>query len=151
MSHLHCIRDSVRLRSKAFVCKCRQVVIADMFCTGNYLSGEMRDFDFSGAEMPFPRNELPGSCILELVDVQALEFCYVDPPSGCRVIVDLNGVPYLTLWFAGGPLLCVEPCWGLTDHHEQRAFEDTKGIQTILPGEELRASFSMIPQLASSD
>ena len=111
----------------------------------------MRDFDFSGGEMPFPKNELPGSCILELVDVQALEFCYVDPPSGCRVIVDLNGVPYLTLWFAGGPLLCVEPCWGLTDHHEQRAFEDTKGIQTILPGEELRASFSMIPQLASSD
>src|SRR5229473_7513797 len=71
MSHLDCIRDSVRLRSKAFVCKCRRVVIADIFRTGNYLSGEMRDFDFSGGEMPFPRNELPGSCILELVDLPA--------------------------------------------------------------------------------
>jgi hypothetical protein len=29
-----------------------------------------------------------------------------------------------SLWSDGGPFLCVEPCWGLTDHHEQRAFED---------------------------
>jgi galactose mutarotase-like enzyme len=100
--------------------------------------------------VPFP-NELPGSCILEFVDVPQREFCYVDPPGGRCIIVDLAGVPFLNLWSDGGPLLCVEPCWGLTDHHEQRVFEDKKGIQTILPGEELRASFSMIPQLASSD
>src|SRR5437667_12060983 len=151
MSHLRCIRDSVRLRSKAFVCKCRQVVIADMFCTGNYLSGETRDIDFSGGEMPFPRNELPGSCILELVDVPMREFCYVDPPSGRWVTVDLTGVPYLTLWSDGGPFLCMEPCWGLTDHHEQRAFENKEGIQTIAPGRILRASFGMAPELASCD
>jgi len=80
------------------------------FRTGNYLSGEMRDFDFSGGEMPFPRNELPGSCILELVDVPQREFCYVDPPSGRWVIVDLSDVPYLTQWSDGGPFLCIEPC-----------------------------------------
>jgi hypothetical protein len=32
---------------------------------------------------------------------------------------------------------------GLTDHHEQCPFEDTKGIQTIAPGGELCASFTM--------
>jgi galactose mutarotase-like enzyme len=121
------------------------------FSPGDYLSGETRDIDFAGGEMPFPKSELPGSCILELVDVPKRELCYVDPPSGRRVTVDLTGVPYLTLWSDGGPFLCIEPCWGLTDHHEQRAFEDKQGIQTIPPGGELRASFTMTPQLASCD
>jgi hypothetical protein len=65
--------------------------------------------------------------------------------------MDLAGVPYMTLWSDGGPFLCVEPCWGLTDHHEQRAFEKKQGIQTIPPGGELCASFSMTPQFASCD
>ena len=121
------------------------------FSPGNYLSGETRDFDFAGGEMPFPRNELPGSCILELVDVPVREFCYVDPPSGRWVSIDLSGVPFVTLWSDGGPFLCIEPCWGLTDNHEQRAFEDKEGIQTISPGGELRTSFDMTPQLASCD
>jgi len=47
--------------------------------------------------------------------------------------------------------LCMEPCWGLVDHTEQRAFEDKEGIQTISPGGKLRTSFSMTPQLASFD
>ena len=121
------------------------------FSPENYLSGETRDIDFGGGEMPFPKSELPGSCILELVDVPKREFCYVDSPSGRWVTLDLTGVPYLTLWSDGGPFLCIEPCWGLTDHHEQRAFEDKQGIQTIPPGSELRASFAMAPQLASCD
>ena len=121
------------------------------FSPDDYLSGETRDIDFAGGEMPFPKDELPGSCILELVDVPKREFCYVDPPSGRWVTLDLTGVPYLTLWSDGGPFLCIEPCWGLTDHHEQRAFEDKQGIQTIPPGGELRASFTMTPQLASCD
>jgi galactose mutarotase-like enzyme len=121
------------------------------FSPQNYLSGETRDIDFSGGEMPFPKGELPESCILELVNVPKREFCYVDPPSGRWVTLDLTGVPYLTLWSDGGPFLCIEPCWGLTDHHEQRAFEDKQGIQIIPPGGELRASFSMTPQLASCD
>jgi galactose mutarotase-like enzyme len=121
------------------------------FSPGNYLSGETRDIEFPGGEMPFSKNELPGSIILELVDVPRPRFSYVDPPSGRWVTLDFAGVPYMTLWSDGGPFLCVEPCWGLTDHQEQRAFEDKKGIQTIPPREELRASFSMTPQLATCD
>jgi galactose mutarotase-like enzyme len=121
------------------------------FSPGNLLSGETRDFEFSGGEMPLARNELPGSFILELVDVPRRQFSYVDPPSGRWVTLDLSGVPYLTLWSDGGPFLCIEPCWGLTDHHEQRAFENKQGIQIIPPRGELRASFSMAPQLASTD
>lgn len=118
---------------------------------GNFLSGETRDIEFPGGEMPFSKTELPGSVLLELVDVPRPQFSYVDPPSGRWVIIDLAAVPYMTLWSDGGPFLCVEPCWGLPDAHEQRAFEQKEGIQTISPGGELRASFSMTPQFASSD
>ena len=121
------------------------------FSPGNYLSGQTRDIEFAGGEMPFPITELPGSIILELLEVQRRQFGYVDPPSGRWVTLDLTDVPYLTLWSDGGPFLCIEPCWGLTDHHQQRAFEDKEGIQTIAPGGKLRASFSMCPELASSD
>jgi galactose mutarotase-like enzyme len=121
------------------------------FSPDNYLSDETRDIDFAGGEMPFPRGALPGSVILELVDVRRREFSFVDPPSGRWVVVDLTGVPYLTLWSDGGSFLCLEPCWGLTDHHEQRAFEDKEGIQTIPARGTLRASFAMAPQLASCD
>jgi galactose mutarotase-like enzyme len=121
------------------------------FSPDNYLSGETRDIEFGGGEMPFPREELPGSVILELVDVPVREFSYVDPPSGRWVIVDLAGVPYVTLWSDRGPFLCIEPCWGLTDYHQQRAFENKEGIQIIPPRGELRACFTMTPQLASCD
>jgi galactose mutarotase-like enzyme len=116
------------------------------FSPDNYLSGETEEIDFAGGEMPFRKDELPGSYILELVNVPARKFFYTDPPSGRRVIVDLTGVPYLTIWSDGGPFLCIEPCWGLTDHHEQRAFEDKEGIQKIPARGELRASFTMAPQ-----
>jgi len=116
------------------------------FSPDNYLSEETAEIDFAGGEMPFERNKLPGSYILELVDVPDRKFVYVDPPSGRKVVVDLTGVPYLTLWSDGGPFLCVEPCWGLTDHHQQRAFEEKEGIQLIPAGRELDASFTIAPQ-----
>src|ERR1700730_14135365 len=112
----------------------------------NYLSGETEEIDFAGGEMPFERSKLPGSYILEFVHVPRHEFVYIDPLSHRQVIVDLTGVPYLTLWSDGGPFLCVEPCWGLTDHHKQRAFEDKEGIQKIPSGRDLRASFTMAPR-----
>jgi galactose mutarotase-like enzyme len=121
------------------------------FSPNNFLSGQTRDIEFAGGEMPFPKTELPGSIILELVDVPRRLFAYVDPPSGRWMTLNLIDVPYLTLWSDGGPFLCIEPCWGLTDHHEQRAFEHKEGIQTISPGGALRASFSMTPDLASCD
>jgi galactose mutarotase-like enzyme len=121
------------------------------FSPENYLSGQTRDIEFAGGEMPFSRTELPGSIILELLDVPRRQFSYVDPPSGRWVILDLTGVPYLTLWSDGGPFLCIEPCWGLTDHQQQRPFENKEGIQIIAPGDVLRASFSIAPELASCD
>jgi galactose mutarotase-like enzyme len=121
------------------------------FSPGNFLSGETRDIEFPGGEMPFSRDELPGSIILELVNVPRRQFSFVDPESGRWVMMDLTGVPYITLWSDGGPFLCVEPCWGLADAHEQRAFEKKQGIQTIPPRGELRGSFSMTPQFASCD
>jgi galactose mutarotase-like enzyme len=119
------------------------------FSPGNYLSAETEEIDFPGGEMPFARDQLPGSYILELVKVPTREFIYLDPPGGRSLVLDLTGVPYLTLWSDGGPFLCVEPCWGLTDHHEQRAFEDKEGMQRIPPRGELRAQFVMRPRLAS--
>jgi galactose mutarotase-like enzyme len=120
------------------------------FSPTNYLSGETEDIRFAGGEMPFPREKLPGSYILELVDVPERTFTYSDPPSGRRVSIDLTSVPYLTLWSDGGPFLCVEPCWGLTDHEQQRAFEDKEGIQAIAAGGELHASFTMEPRITSN-
>ncbi|HEX4631568.1 MAG TPA: hypothetical protein VH188_11460 [Chthoniobacterales bacterium] len=118
------------------------------FSPDNYLSGETADIRFGGGEMPFERAKLPGSYILEFIDVPDRIFTFSDPPSGRTVDLDLTGVPYLTLWSDGGPFLCVEPCWGLTDHHEQRAFEDKEGIQKIRAGGELIASFSFEPRSA---
>ena len=121
------------------------------FSPDNYLSGETEEIDFAGGEMPFPREQLPGSFILELADVLVRDFVYVDPPSGRSMAIDLSGVPYLTLWSDGGSFLCVEPCWGLTDHHQQRAFEEKDGIQKIPAGAELTATFAMKPRLDKSD
>jgi galactose mutarotase-like enzyme len=121
------------------------------FSPGNFLSGETREIEFRGGEMPFPKSELPGSIILELVNIPRPQFSFVDPESGRWVIMNLAGVPYITLWSDGGPFLCIEPCWGLTDDHDQRPFEKKRGIQIIPPGGELRASFSMMPQFASCD
>jgi galactose mutarotase-like enzyme len=117
------------------------------FSPRNYLSGETEDIQFAGGEMPFERAKLPGSYILEFVAVPERTFTFSDPSSGRTVALDLTGVPYLTLWSDGGAFLCVEPCWGLTDHHEQRAFEDKEGIQKIPAGGELVAGFTLEPRL----
>ena len=119
------------------------------FSPTNYLSGETEDIRFAGGEMPFRRENLAGSYILELVDVPDRTFTYIDPPTARRVSLDLTDVPYLTLWSDGGPFLCVEPCWGLTDHDQQRAFEEKEGIQTIAAGGELHAAFTMQPRITS--
>jgi galactose mutarotase-like enzyme len=117
------------------------------FSPDNYLSGETEDIQFAGGEMPFESAKLPGSYILELVDVPNRTFTFSDPPSRRRVVLELANVPYLTLWSDGGPFLCVEPCWGLTDHHEQRPFEKKEGIQEISPGGVLAAGFGFAPRL----
>lgn len=120
------------------------------FSPDNYLSGETEEIKFVGGDMPFARDKLPGSYILELVDVPDRTFVYDDPPSGRAVLLNLAEVPYVTLWSDGGPFLCVEPCWGLTDHHQQRAFEDKEGIQQIPPAGTLTRSFTISPRLSTT-
>jgi galactose mutarotase-like enzyme len=113
------------------------------FAPDNYLSGETQEFFFAGGLMPFDRAKLPGSYIIQFVDVPERKFRLIDVPSAREVIVDLAGVPYCTLWSDGGPFVCVEPCWGLTDRDNQRPFEDKDGMQIISAGGELRAGFRM--------
>jgi galactose mutarotase-like enzyme len=120
------------------------------FAPENFLSGETEDIDFCGGLMPFDREKLPGSFIIELVDVPDRQFVYRDSPSGRTVILTLADVPYLTLWSDGGPFLCVEPCWGLTDRHQQRAFENKDGAQIISPGGALEAQFIVQPELSAA-
>ena len=56
-----------------------------------------RTFGLRAARCRFEREKLPGSYILELVDVPERTFTFSDPPSGRTVAIDLTGVPYLTL------------------------------------------------------
>ncbi len=117
------------------------------FSPDNFLSGETEEIHFAGGEMPFDRAQLPGSFILEFLLVPDRTFIFRDPPSGRRVELDLGSAPYVTLWSDGGAFLCVEPCWGLTDRHEQRAFDAKDGIQTIAADGESTASFIVRPSL----
>ena len=86
----------------------------------------------------------------------------IDEENGLRIIVLSFGAELISLariseageW--NGPVFSpgMGPCWGLTDHHEQRAYEafnDKEGIQTISSAGELRTCFGMTPQLASFD
>ncbi len=117
------------------------------FAPRNFLTGEIEEMVHSGGPMPFPRGQLPGSYILEFVEVPDRTFVFRDPPSGRMVSLDFSGVPYFTLWSDGGPFLCVEPCWGLTDRHEQRPFEKKDAIQKIAAGGELTAAFTITPAI----
>ena len=113
----------------------------------NFLSGEIEEIKHDGGPMPLPRAGLPGSYILGLSGVPDRQFRYTDKESGRSVEFSLADVPYLTLWSDGGPFLCVEPCWGLTDHFDQRAFEEKEGIQVIPPKSQCERSFVMRPRL----
>ena len=95
--------------------------------------------------MPFERTQLPGSFILEFIEVPSRILSYKDLSDGRYVTLDFSEVPYFTVWSDGGPFLCVEPCWGLTDRHEQRAFEEKDGIQRIAPGGNMIAAFTLTP------
>lgn len=117
------------------------------FSPGNFLSGETEELRFGGGEMPFDRAKLPGSYILEFVDVPDRRFTFSDPPSNRTVAIDMTEAPDVTLWSDGNAFLCVEPCWGLTDSHEQRPFEKKLGIQQIAARGQLVRSFSMSPRL----
>lgn len=104
-----------------------------LLAPGNFLNGETVEFDHPGGPMPFPKKELPGSFLLDLTEVPERVFVLDDPSHGRRVTLDCAEAPFLTLWSDGGPFVCLEPCWGMPDHHEQRPFEEKLGIETIPP------------------
>ena len=100
----------------------------------NFLSGETADFAHAGGPMPFAKRDLPGSFLLDLAGVPERVFTLRDPDGGRQVTLDCPEAPFLTLWSDGGPFVCLEPCWGMPDHHAQRPFEEKLGIETIPPG-----------------
>lgn len=116
------------------------------FAPGNFLTGETQRIEHPGGPMPFDKAELPGSFLLELAHVPP-GFFYVEDPGGHRRTgLEYHEAPYVTLWSDGGHFICVEPCWGLPDHHDQRPFEKKLGIQEIPAGETLTRSFSIWPE-----
>jgi galactose mutarotase-like enzyme len=109
---------------------------------GDFLSGEVQEIDHPGGEAPFPKSTLPGSYLVELPATGEKSATLDDPAGRRRVTVQLAECPYLTLWSDGtGTFVCLEPCWGLPDHHEQRPFEKKLGIQEIPAGGTLARSF----------
>ncbi|MGC3991203.1 MAG: hypothetical protein QM796_16295 [Chthoniobacteraceae bacterium] len=117
-----------------------------LFAPGNFLSGETETIDFPGGDMPFDKEKLPDSYLLDLSGVHLPLFVLADPATHKVLYLNFSGVPYATIWSDGGPFICVEPCWGMPDHHEQRPFEQKLGIQTIAACGHLTRSFSISPQ-----
>jgi galactose mutarotase-like enzyme len=112
----------------------------------NFLSGETVPINHPGGPMPFDKADLPGSFLLELADVPEAVFTVEDPGGHRRTLLDYEQAPYITLWSDGHDFVCVEPCWGLPDHDQQRPFEQKAGIQVIDPGKKLKRSFFIHPQ-----
>ena len=120
-----------------------------LLAPGNFLSGETADFDHPGGPMPFPKADLPGSFLLDLAGVPERTFTLRDPENGRRVTLDCPEAPFLTLWSDGGPFVCLEPCWGMPDHHAQRPFEAKLGIEMVPPGGgTLERAFTVRAELA---
>lgn len=118
------------------------------FSPGNFLSGETMELDFPGGAMPFQKSEFPDAFLIELKKVDAPLFIFLDRDSGRSVHLDFADVPCVTIWGDGHPFICVEPCWGLPDHREQRPFEQKQAIQEIPPLGKLARSFSMKAEFA---
>jgi galactose mutarotase-like enzyme len=108
----------------------------------NFLSGETIEFESDGATMPVKPFELPGSFLLEAVDVESHVIRLVDAGLNREIELDFNEAPYFTLWSDLNPFICIEPCWGLPDHQDQRPFEKKLGIQAIPPLGTLTRRFS---------
>jgi galactose mutarotase-like enzyme len=109
----------------------------------NFLSGETVELISDGASFPAKPFELPGSFLLEAIDVDSEVVRVIDPARNRLIEVDISAAPYFTIWSDLNPFICIEPCWGLPDHQEQRPFERKLGIQMIPPQETLNRGFSM--------
>ena len=116
-----------------------------LLAPGNFLSGETECIEHSGGPMPFAKDDLPGSFILDLAGVPERKFTLLDEAGGRRLEVRCQQAPYLTLWCDGHDFVCIEPCWGLPDAMEQTAFEDKPGIMEVPVGGTLEREFSIYP------
>jgi galactose mutarotase-like enzyme len=110
---------------------------------GSLLSGETRRFRHEGGCLDLGRIRSGGSIILGPAGAWHGPVVLTSPETGHRVRLDVEHVPHLTVWTDGNPYLCVEPVWGLPDHHDQRPFEEKQAIRTIAAGRELARSFAM--------
>jgi galactose mutarotase-like enzyme len=110
---------------------------------GNFLSGEILDFEADGGPAPFKPFDFPGTFLLEAVDVVHHVVRLQDFGSPRQIEIDLSEAPYFAIWSDLHPFICIEPCWGLPDHQNQEPFEKKLGIQIIEPSETLsrRCSF----------
>lgn len=115
----------------------------------NFLSGDKQFIEIPKGEFPFSKKELPKTFILEFKKVSTPYVILEDAPSNRRVEIDLQGVPYFSLWSDGGPFVCIEPHWGLPDHHLQRPFENKEGIQVIAPRGHMNKIFSITPSFVN--
>ncbi len=109
----------------------------------NFLSGETIEFDSDGATMPIKPFELPGSFLLETIEADSYVVKLLDYALNRQIELDFSDAPYFTIWSDLNPFICIEPCWGLPDHQEQRPFEKKLGIQVIPPQGTLTRRFSM--------
>jgi galactose mutarotase-like enzyme len=116
---------------------------------GNFLSGETVRIEHPGGPMPFKKEELPGSFILGIEEVPEPIFTVEDPGGHRRTQLDYREAPYITIWSDGHDFICVEPCWGLPDHQQQRPFEEKEGLQEIAPGKVLTRTFSIRPEVTA--
>ncbi len=109
----------------------------------NFLSGETVEIESDGSTMPIKPFELPGSFLLEALETESFVVKLVDYERRRQVELDFSDAPYFTIWSDLNPFICLEPCWGLPDHQEQRPFEKKLGIQVIPPQETFTRRFSM--------
>ncbi len=116
---------------------------------GDFLDGKVQEILFAGGEMPFSKEQLPGSYLLDLARVPKRCFVLEAPALGHRIECDYSEAPFLTLWSNGDPFLCVEPCWGLPDSNPPVPFEQKKGIQHIAARGTLNASLKVSPSFLS--
>ena len=101
----------------------------------NFLSGETVEFESDGTTMPIKPFELPQSFLLETIEADSYVAKLLDYESKRQVELDLSEAPYFTIWSDLNPFICIEPCWGLPDHQDQRPFEKKLGIQ-LIPAQE---------------
>lgn len=113
--------------------------------TENFLTGGVREIVFGGGEMPFAKETLVDSYLIDLADVPERRFAIEDRVIGHRVVCDYAEAPYLTIWSNGDPFVCVEPCWGLPDSNPPVPFERKAGIQRIAAGSAMTASVTVTP------